>query len=613
MPGGLKIQKRKIRGAISDGMLCSARELGLGRGAGRHPGARHRRRRRERRSCRRCRSATRSSSIDVGANRPDLLSHLGVAREIAALTEQAARAAGASNAPVPQFRRRDGARFGARRQRRPCASPRRSSFTRFMGVVIRGVKVGPSPEWLVERLESVGLALDQQRRRREQLRAARARPADARVRPRQARRSLASIVRRGEGRRAHHDARRRRPRAARRHDRHRRRRTSAGDRRRDGRPRQRSDRRDDRHLPRGRELRSEAHSRRARRALGLSTDASYRFERGVDVEVAPKALERVAQLIMLLAGGSVDGAPVDLSGRHEAGRRETHRRSARSESPLCWATEISGARGRVASAKRRIRRSSVADDRSPRHAAVLATRRRRRSRSHRGGRAAARVRQLPAGDSPVSSGHCPRRSRVAHVEARARGARRRRDARGFGRCRSSPAATGFVRVMNPLAENEAYLRRDVLDTLARRAEYNLARMQGNVRLFEIGSAFEPRGGRLPVEELRVGALVMGRRRPPHFTDPKSPEFAAWAVYDEWDVKALSATDRARGVPRGRGRGRREGREGSVGESYRGAGSPRRCALGRHGERRSGGTGSTPRARRPGVGVAGVRRGDLARA
>jgi len=30
MPSGLTIQKRKIRGAISDGMLCSARELGLG-------------------------------------------------------------------------------------------------------------------------------------------------------------------------------------------------------------------------------------------------------------------------------------------------------------------------------------------------------------------------------------------------------------------------------------------------------------------------------------------------------------------------------------------------------------------------------------------------------
>ena len=132
---------------------------------------------------------------------------------------------------------------------------------------------------------------------------------------------------------------------------------------------------------------------------------------------------------------------------------------------------------------------------------------------------------------------------------------------------------GFVRVMNPLAENEAYLRRDVLDTLARRAEYNLARMQGNLRLFEIGSVFEPRGGRLPVEELRVGALVMGRREPPHFTDPKSPEFEAWAAYDEWDAKGAVGDDRARGISRGRGRGRREGREGSVGESHRGTRSP----------------------------------------
>jgi phenylalanyl-tRNA synthetase beta chain len=93
-------------------------------------------------------------------------------------------------------------------------------------------------------------------------------------------------------------------------------------------------------------------------------------------------------------------------------------------------------------------------------------------------------------------------------------------------------------VLNPLADNEAYLRRSVLETLVRRAEHNLARMEGSLRLFEIGSAFEASDGELPNEELRVAALVMGRRQPAHFTDPKTPEFTDWINYGEWDAKAL---------------------------------------------------------------------------
>jgi phenylalanyl-tRNA synthetase beta chain len=92
---------------------------------------------------------------------------------------------------------------------------------------------------------------------------------------------------------------------------------------------------------------------------------------------------------------------------------------------------------------------------------------------------------------------------------------------------------GYVRVRNPLAENEAFLRRSILESLAKRAEHNLAHMQGNIRLFEIGNVFSPSSGRLPSEEVRVGALVMGARRPPHFTEPKPPAF------DEWDAKAMA--------------------------------------------------------------------------
>jgi phenylalanyl-tRNA synthetase beta chain len=91
------------------------------------------------------------------------------------------------------------------------------------------------------------------------------------------------------------------------------------------------------------------------------------------------------------------------------------------------------------------------------------------------------------------------------------------------------------RVRNPLAEDEPYLRARILDTLAGRAEYNLARMQGDVRLFEIGHVFGASTGRLPQEALHAGALLLGARRPAHFTEPEPPPF------DAWDAKALAAS------------------------------------------------------------------------
>jgi phenylalanyl-tRNA synthetase beta chain len=111
-------------------------------------------------------------------------------------------------------------------------------------------------------------------------------------------------------------------------------------------------------------------------------------------------------------------------------------------------------------------------------------------------------------------------------------------AEGLYEVRPLPFVAGgddtHVRVANPLAENEAHLRRSILESLAARAEFNLAHMEGNVRLFEIGSIFAPRAGAaLPRESKAVGVLVMGDRRPPHFTEPKPPR------YDQWDARALA--------------------------------------------------------------------------
>jgi phenylalanyl-tRNA synthetase beta chain len=69
--------------------------------------------------------------------------------------------------------------------------------------------------------------------------------------------------------------------------------------------------------------------------------------------------------------------------------------------------------------------------------------------------------------------------------------------------------------------------------LARRAEHNLAHMQRNVRLFEIGSVFAPGGDELPDESMHVALLVMGDREPAHFTNAKP------SVFDAWDAKGLA--------------------------------------------------------------------------
>jgi phenylalanyl-tRNA synthetase beta chain len=105
-------------------------------------------------------------------------------------------------------------------------------------------------------------------------------------------------------------------------------------------------------------------------------------------------------------------------------------------------------------------------------------------------------------------------------------------------------------------------------------------MTGDVRIFEIGSVFTPRKNQLPAEELRVAALVMGRRQPPHFTDPKSPEFDAWVRYSEWDAKALARLIGETANP-GASVELRDGTDGSLWDVYAGErriGAVRQVAL-----------------------------------
>jgi phenylalanyl-tRNA synthetase beta chain len=141
----LTIKPRTIRGVASTGMLCGKDELGwhdqkepgiwelpsdavVGADIATVMGA----------------AAT--LTLGITPNRPDLLSHLGVSREIAAATGK----------------RHKSGKWRAAEKGPDIGSLARvvvednGSCKRYMARVVRNLKIGPSPAWLVERLHSVG-------------------------------------------------------------------------------------------------------------------------------------------------------------------------------------------------------------------------------------------------------------------------------------------------------------------------------------------------------------------------------------------------------------------------------------------------------------------------
>src|SRR6267143_3925656 len=160
LPGGLKLERRKIRGVESNGMLCSAKELGLGVDhAGileldtqAPPGTPF---------LEAVPIADERIIIDVSANRPDLLCHKGVARELAVGLGATVKLpeipggklegwnVGKKNLPTVQRSNAvvDGVEV---RLEDPEGAPR------YMIAVVRGVRVGASPAWLAARLQGIG-------------------------------------------------------------------------------------------------------------------------------------------------------------------------------------------------------------------------------------------------------------------------------------------------------------------------------------------------------------------------------------------------------------------------------------------------------------------------
>ncbi|MDD3807187.1 MAG: phenylalanine--tRNA ligase subunit beta [Candidatus Marinimicrobia bacterium] len=142
---GLTIEKVTIRGVISNGMICAEDELGLSED---HSGIMVL-----------DNSYTVGSplnaylpkttilEIDLTANRPDCMSMIGVAREIAALTGKSLKIPSVSLKETgPDIHTLTRVIVHAE-----------DGCPRYTARVIQNVKIGPSPDWLKKRLETIGV------------------------------------------------------------------------------------------------------------------------------------------------------------------------------------------------------------------------------------------------------------------------------------------------------------------------------------------------------------------------------------------------------------------------------------------------------------------------
>jgi phenylalanyl-tRNA synthetase beta chain len=143
LPGGFTIKEGKLRDVASLGMMCSGKELGLGED---HSGLLI------------LDAETTIGTpfnqlvpsdvvfdLEITPNRPDLLSHLGLARELSALTG------------IPLKGQRDYTATKTKAAASDIKLEAKEVCPLYTARIIKGVKVGPSPEWLRRRLQSIGL------------------------------------------------------------------------------------------------------------------------------------------------------------------------------------------------------------------------------------------------------------------------------------------------------------------------------------------------------------------------------------------------------------------------------------------------------------------------
>jgi phenylalanyl-tRNA synthetase beta chain len=297
-------------------------------------------------------------------------------------------------------------------------------------------------------------------------------------------------------------------------------------------------------------------TRATSKALGLSTEASYRFERGTDPEIAAKASDRAAALIAEIAGGEVLSGLVDAYPARVSRDWIWFRRSRY--------TVLTGLRIELGEAERILRNLGFTVE-----ADVENDRLRARAPSWRVDvsieedliEEVARIagydklkNTLPG--SAGAGGYLP-------GEGARRSARLTLTALGYNEAVSfsfvngetdeilSEAGAGSrLALINPIDETQAHMRVTLLGGLLDALERNFNHGARNVRLFEIGKCFTDEAGERPLEVERLGIVATGARNEDDWLAAASSNGGAGAGnIDFYDVKGvIESVAEAIGLP-----------------------------------------------------------------
>jgi phenylalanyl-tRNA synthetase beta chain len=284
--------------------------------------------------------------------------------------------------------------------------------------------------------------------------------------------------------------------------------------------------------------------RRTAKIFGLHTEASHRFERGADIEMARLAIDRAAELIAQVAGGEVLRGVVDAY----PGRKPSPTLTLRSSEIL----RILGAEVPAKHVDRLLRSLQFQVVRRNRGAWQVrppsfrpdVTREvdliEEVARHYGYDRLPARVR--PA--APCLEPNLPRQKELAlSATLVALGYREiippsmidpEENARFTDR---AP-----VPLANPLSQDASVLRSSALPSMVRALRWNLDRDQPDLRFFEMGKTYTATGRELP-EERRVLVLgLTGRRRPADWRDKENERDELIDLFDlKGDLETLFRT------------------------------------------------------------------------